>query len=118
MKYRIRKTNEIVDVVGYSACTHTRFPGDYVCYIDSKGEEIVGRGLNLIWDFEPILSEDSTFDWQSFCNQATKDILCATLSGGIASGATGFMEEKGNIVKAAISIADELIKQLKEKEEK
>jgi len=55
MKYRIRKTNEIVDVVGYSACTHTRYPStDYVCYIDTKGEEIVGRGLNLIWDFEPI----------------------------------------------------------------
>lgn len=58
------------------------------------------------------------FDWQSFRNQAAKDILCATLSGGIASGATGLMEEKGNIVEASIEIADELIKQLKEKEEK
>lgn len=62
-------------------------------------------------------NEDS-FDWQAFRNQAAKDILYAILSGGTASGATGLMEEKENIVKASIEIADELIRQLKEKEEK
>lgn len=56
-------------------------------------------------------------DWQSFRTEAAKDILCATLSGGISSGATGFLEEKENVVKTAIEIADELIKQLKEKEQ-
>lgn len=112
MKYRIRKTNEIVDVVGYSACTHTRFPGDYVCYIDSKGEEIVGRELNLIWDFEPI-SEDSTFNWQSFRAEAAKDILCVLLSNPNET-------QKGDIFQLShtIFLVDELIKQLKEKEEK
>ena len=116
MKYRNRKTNEIVDVVGYSACTHTRYPStDYVCYIDNKGEEIVGRGLNLIWDFEPI-SENYDFDWQSFRNQTAKDILCHTLSGGLASGATGILEKTELLVEGSIELADELIKQLKEKE--
>lgn len=58
------------------------------------------------------------FDWQSFRNQAAKDILCATLSGGTASGMIGIIPEKETIVKASIEIANELIKQLKEKEEK
>ena len=56
------------------------------------------------------------FDWQSFRAEAAKDILCATLSGGIASGASGILEMKELIVEGSIELADELIKQLKEKE--
>lgn len=58
------------------------------------------------------------FDWQSFRNQAAKDILCAVLSGGITSGMVGIVPEKENLVKVSTEIADELVKQLKEKEEK
>ena len=54
--------------------------------------------------------------WNHFRAEAAKDILCSVLNGGIASGATGFMNEKEDIVKGAIDVADELIKQLKEKE--
>lgn len=57
------------------------------------------------------------FDWQSFRAEAAKDILCATLSGGTASGMIGIVPEKETIVKVSIEIANELIKQLKEKEE-
>lgn len=119
MKYRIRKTNEIVDVVGHSACTHTRYPStDYVCYIDNGGNEILGRGLNLIWDFELINEKSANdFDWQSFRNQAAKDILCHTLSGGIAIGAAGILEKKELIVEGSIELANELVNQLKEKED-
>lgn len=51
----------------------------------------------------------TTFDWQSFRTEAAKDILCAMIP------------ERHNIigpnnVEYAIMIADELIKQLKEKE--
>lgn len=60
----------------------------------------------------------NNFDWQSFRAEAAKDILCSVLNGSIASGATGFINEKEDIVKGAIDVADELIKQLKEKEEK
>lgn len=111
MKYRIRKTNEIVDVVGYSACTHTRYSStDYVCYIDSKGNEIIGRGLNLIWDFEPINEEsDNDFDWQSFRAKAAKDILCAIIENPNI-GYYGYSDEAQ--IKSAIQYADELVKQL------
>jgi hypothetical protein len=117
MKYRIRKTNEIVDVVGHSVCTYTRLPAtDYVCYIDNKGEEIVGRGLNLIWDFEPILEEYS-FDWQSFRAEAAKDILCAVLPRvEIIDG--DIQQSIKNTISNSINVADELIKQLKENKEK
>ena len=111
MKYKIRKTGEIVDVVGYSACTHTRYPStDYVCYINNGGNEIVGRGLNLIWDFEPINEEnENNFDWQSFRNQATKDILCAMINHFGTSSI-----DMDDVVKWT----DSLISKLKEKEEK
>lgn len=117
MKYRIRKTNEIVDVVGYSSHTHTRFPAtDYVCYIDSEENEIVGRGLNLIWDFEPI-NEESTnnFDWKSFRNQAAKDILCSVLPRiEIIDG--DFQQSIKNAIINSINVANELTNQLKENE--
>ena len=61
------------------------------------------------------LFEREDFDWQSFRAEAAKDILCATLSGGTASGMIGIIPEKETIVKASIEIADELIKQLKRK---
>ena len=115
MKYRIRKTNEIVDVVGYSACTHTRYPStDYVCYIDNGGNEIIGRGLNLIWDFEPINEESANnFDLQSFRAEAAKDILCAIIQSGY------YGEDRiAHQSELAVGYSNELVKQLKEKEEK
>ena len=112
MKYKIRKTKEIVDVVGYSACTHIRFPeSDYVCYIDDEGNEIFGRGLNLVWDFEPI-DEECSSDWQSFRNQTAKDILCAIIQGGYAESRIEYQS------KLSVMYANELVKRLKEKEEK
>ena len=51
------------------------------------------------------------FDWQSFRNQAAKDILCAMVPNANNIISPG-------IVDYSIKIADELIKQLKEKEEK
>lgn len=117
MKYRIRKTNEIVDVVDYSACTHTRFHvTDYVCYIDSKGKEIIGGGLNLIWDFEPINEESANnFDWQSFRAEAAKDILCAIITAN--NWFYGNETESATKIESAIKLADKLISKLKEKEE-
>ena len=56
------------------------------------------------------------FDWRAFRREAAKDILCGVLSGGIAAGAIGFVNEKKSLVASAIEVADELIKQLKEDE--
>lgn len=66
------------------------------------------------------ISYQEMFDWQSFRAEAAKDILCATLSGGIASGMIdmiAIIQEKESIVNGSIEIADELVKALKEKEE-
>lgn len=62
-----------------------------------------------------VMYEESTsdnFDWQPFRTEAAKDILCHLLD-----RYTGDSDNKG-FVTQAIGIADELIKQLKEKEEK
>lgn len=50
------------------------------------------------------------FDWQSFRAEAAKDILCAMIARG--------EKVKSIVVDIAIDGADELIKQLKENEEK
>ena len=68
--------------------------------------------------YETQYTAKEQFDWQSFRNQAAKDILCAVISGGISSGAGSIIPEKENLVKVSIDIANELVKQLKEKEEK
>ena len=62
------------------------------------------------------------FDWQSFRAEAAKDILCAIIN---SPSINGFKDdnkkyipfEKNIACKVAIEYADELIKQLKEKEE-
>lgn len=64
------------------------------------------------------IKEANNFDWQSFRNQAAKDILCQTINFEAISvgGKSRINEERA--VKKAIAYADELIKQLKGKEEK
>lgn len=61
-----------------------------------------------------VMYEENTndnFDWQSFRAEAAKDILCAMVPN--ANNIIGTSN-----VEYAIMIADELVKQLKEKEEK
>lgn len=59
-------------------------------------------------DYENPSSMD--FDWQSFRAEAAKDILCALIASSTIN--IGVKE-----VASSIKLADELIKQLKEKEE-
>ena len=101
MKARIKHTQQIIDVEW-----------------DIRGWIWDSPNGKRIFAEEELVFFDSDIDWQSFRNQAAKDILCATLSGGTASGMIGIVPEKETIVKASIEIADELIKQLKEKEDK
>ena len=54
------------------------------------------------------------FDWQSFRAEAAKDILCAILPRiKIIDG--DFQQSIENAISNSIDVADELIKQLKEK---
>ena len=57
---------------------------------------------------------ETFFDWQSFRNQAAKDILCVMLVDQRISETTTYKD----LVKMSLECTDELIKQLKEKEEK
>ena len=63
------------------------------------------------------------FDWQSFRAEASKDILCAIIA---SPSIIKLKDDKGNLIefckedacKVSIEYANELIKQLKEKEKK
>jgi len=66
--------------------------------------------------YNQAIKDLDNFDWQSFRANAVKDILCASITGGIARGADGFVSQKATLVMGAIEVADELIRQLREDE--
>ena len=67
------------------------------------------------WFFKPHKEKRNTdFNWQSFRAEAAKDILCALLNGNEGYHGDG---ENELFVNQSIGLADELIRQLKEKEE-
>ena len=103
----IRKSDgEVIDVEAYGwdkggpGAFHTNFKIFY------KPEDL---DFNIPQEPE----QPSSFDWKSFRNQAAKDILCALLNGNIDYHGDGDNEM---FVLQSIGLADELIKQLKEKE--
>lgn len=125
MKYRIRKTGEIIDVISYSGLTSTERDeiDDWVDYIDSNGNEIKHAQLNLYWDLEPIQIE-SAIDWeQKRCDMA-KDFTAALLGRlnydpftaniNCCCSDGGPVNPYWYIVGIAVSVADILIAELKE----
>ena len=66
---------------------------------------------NAFNDYEKPSPTD--FDWQSFRNQAAKDILCSIIQSGY------YGEDRiAHQSELAVGYANELVKQLKEKEDK
>ena len=63
-------------------------------------------------EVELIQDKTDDFDWQSFRAEAAKDILCAIIQGGYAGSRIEYQS------MLSVMYADELVKQLKEKEEK
>ena len=59
---------------------------------------------------ELVFFDNDNVDWQSFRAEAAKDILCAMIQGGYDYSRTKSQSE------LSVKYADELIKQLKEKE--
>lgn len=116
MKARNRKTGEIVEVISWSGKIDRNNVLDYVYYIDSEGNEHTddGQGLNLFWDFETATEDKESINlvnWESFRRNTAKDIVTAYIS-----TSSGFFNDAGikHVVKYALSISDELIKQLKD----
>lgn len=101
MKARIKATGEIINTAPYARIALDK--------CDSRGNPIELRPDEI----ELIQDKKDDFNWQTFRAEATKDILCAVLNGGISSGLNGIVLEKETIVRGAIEVADELIKQLK-----
>lgn len=101
MKARIKKTGEIVNLSSYASLT--------LDMCDSWGNpiELKPEEIELIQD------KTDDFDWQSFRAEAVKDFTAALLP--VIDWEHTYNE---NIIKQAIDLANELIKQLKEKEEK
>lgn len=104
MKARNNKTGEIVTDFAISKEFGT------ISYFDSSKTLRIAHACDNEWT---IIDEESTFDWQSFRNQAAKDILCSI----IRSGYYG-KDRIAHHSELAVGYANELVKQLKEKEEK
>lgn len=66
-------------------------------------------GSNAVFSKPCTIINQDSFDWQSFRNQAAKDILCAIIS----QPNLGYY---GDEIENAVIFADKLIFKLKEKE--
>lgn len=102
MKAKNNKTGEVVTNFGFSKEFGT------VSYIDSKGVLTFNTPTSGEWTITD--EEEIDFDWQSFRNQAAKDILCNMLVDQRISETTTYKD----LVKMSLECTDELIKQLKE----
>lgn len=105
MKCRIKSSGEIVDVINWS------INGGYTDYIDKDGIEVSSL-LNYYINFEPIVEDN--IDWEQ-----RRYELARVAMQGILSNPD--LTDKGwdgipTMIKACICYADELIKQLKEKQ--
>lgn len=90
---------------------------------DWLGGDLTANVSEDFYELESALRDYGTqsamdFDWQSFRNQAVKDILCVVLEKAISSGNLSSIIHYPELIHECIVISDELIKQLKEKEEK
>lgn len=116
MKAKIKKTGEIVDVITYNHCSTIRSSQDFVSYIDSKGVEHDRESLNYYWDFESIEADVINNEhW----NDVRERAAIAALQGILSWGENAFSYEGviDEIAKAAVDVADSLIKELKKKKD-
>lgn len=88
LKYRLRKTDELVDVVAWETTEKgARNENDWVSYIDASGVEHIKEHLTLEWDFviqtpfekgffDAIKPDLPTFDpWESRRYELVKEMF-------------------------------------------
>lgn len=115
MKYRLRKTDELVEIVAWETAEKgARNENDWVSYIDSSGVEHIKEHLTLEWDFvidspfEKIISGgfgsglDKYDPWESRRYELVKEYVMRDLA-----------NDKVNADKA-VAFADDIIAALKE----
>lgn len=106
MKARNTKTGEVVDNFGFSKEYGT------VSYTDKNGILTVSTAASGEWEI--IDDQEGSVDWRAFRREAAKDILV----GLCANNNLGFYGDSNTALAAsAITLADELIKQLTEEEQ-
>lgn len=118
MKARNNRTGEIVTNFFMAKEFGT------ISYLDSSKTLRLAYAFDGEWTILEDENDDfsNSFDWQSFHAEAAKDILCAIISCPIIKN---LKDDKGNLIpfdkfaatKVAIEYTNELVKQLKEKEE-
>lgn len=99
MKCKIKSSGEIVDVINWS------INGGYTDYIDKDGIKVSSL-LNYYKDFEPIVEDN--IDWEQRRYELAKSAMHGILSNSRLEGI--------DANKEAILFADDMIKQLKEKQ--
>lgn len=111
MKYRIRKTGEIIDVISYSGLTSTERDeiDDWVDYIDSNGNEIKHAQLNLYWDLDPIQIEN-TIDWEARRFELAKAYSLELIKNALRTETITF---NSDVVQSSVELANDMIAELK-----
>lgn len=126
LKYRIRKTDELVEIVAWETAEKgARSDSDWVSYIDASGVEHIKEHLTLEWDFvidspfEKIISGGfgsslPAFDlWESRRYELVKEMFLAAYKDDV------FLSTciVSNFVKHADEVIDALKKSPEAKEE-
>lgn len=119
LKYHLRKTDELVDVVAWETTEKgARNENDWVSYIDSHGNEHIKEHLTLEWDFviqtpfekgffDAIKPDLPTFDpWESRRYELVKEMFLREWDSSVDSD-----------VDDLVAIADEIIAALKKSPE-
>lgn len=115
MKYKIRKTGEIVDVIAYSNPMGAyRTSEDCVSYIDSKGSEHPREKGNIHWDFEELVDDTraTEIDWEQRRYEIAKAAMQGRLSNQYGDILVGERDFEG-VAVSSVEFADALIKELK-----
>ena len=117
MKKRLRKTGEIVDVIGFRADKgKERDWEDYVHYKTSDTLVTGINGLNLYQDFEDVKEElTKEIDWEQRRYEAAKTVIHAQIAAPIIPGVDP-NPSIPDLVKRSVLIADALISELKKGE--
>lgn len=118
LKYRLRKTDELVEVVAWeTADKGARNENDWVSYIDAEGNEHIKEHLTLEWDFvidspfEKVLSGgfgsglDKFDPWEARRYELVKDMIFSDRDFGVIN------------IEKYVNAADKIIAKLKESQE-
>lgn len=113
---RALKTGFCVSLRGFATCVGV-VPSTIVNWKNNPEQELRGTEATKVQYVKELLEkhEPEFVDWSAFRREAAKDILCARISGRVGCYNADDKYVNAQKCRDAIRLADELIKQLKEK---